>query len=118
MSPVSLANKLASLQIDGFEERTHFGKLGRKLKIMTNFFEITELPSICIYQYVPFPASLPSLNIPLITWVDLMSTSRQMSLLFSTGTSFLTHAFPFTLPSLWDEHFATPIVSDDTRWNE
>ena len=48
-----LPSKLAALQLSHFEKRTHFGKLGRKLKVMTNFFEITQLPQICIYQYVP-----------------------------------------------------------------
>jgi hypothetical protein len=96
MPSVSL-NKLASLQIDGFEQRTHFGKLGRKLKIVTNFFEITELPNICIYQYVPSPPSVPSLIVPLISCIDLMSTSRQMCPLFSTGALFLT---PYPLSRL------------------
>ena len=52
-----ITNKLASLRIDGFEKRTHFGKLGKKLKIHTNFFEIAKLPQICIYQYGPFLTS-------------------------------------------------------------
>jgi len=53
-----ITNKLASLQIEGFEKRTHFGKLGKKVKIYTNFFEITKLPQICIYQSVPSLISL------------------------------------------------------------
>jgi hypothetical protein len=66
---------------------------------VTNFFEITELPNICIYQYVPFTASLPSLIIPLIYSLDLMSTSRQMCPLFSTGTySWLPTPFHASYP--------------------
>jgi|SRR5579862_4091210 len=53
-----LPNRLASLQISDFEKRTQFGKNGKKLKVMTNFFEITHLPDICIYQYVPSLSSL------------------------------------------------------------
>lgn len=49
---VTALSKLATIQLGGFEKRTHFGKLGRKIKIMTNFFEIETLPQICIYQYV------------------------------------------------------------------
>src|SRR5579859_4957756 len=50
----SLHNKLAGIQLGGFEKRTHSGKLGKKIKVTTNFFEITDLPQICIHQYVPF----------------------------------------------------------------
>jgi hypothetical protein len=50
---ISNLNKLAMLNLGGFEKRPHFGKLGKKLKIITNFFEIQNLPSITIYQYVP-----------------------------------------------------------------
>lgn len=50
-----LSDKFATLQIDRFEKRTHFGKVGKKIKIMTNFFEFVELPQICIYQYVSCP---------------------------------------------------------------
>ena len=59
-----ITNKLAALHINGFEKRTHFGKLGKKIKVMTNFFEITNLPYICIYQYVslPFSSLLPLFN--------------------------------------------------------
>jgi len=45
-------DRLAALQIKGFEKRTHFGKLGKKIKIFTNFFEIEKLPDIGIYQYL------------------------------------------------------------------
>jgi len=48
----AVAAKLASLQIDGFEKRRKYGKLGKTVKIMTNFFEITRLPQIIIMQYV------------------------------------------------------------------
>lgn len=50
---ISNLNKLAMLNLGGFEKRPHFGKLGKKLKIITNFFEIENLPSITIYQLVP-----------------------------------------------------------------
>jgi hypothetical protein len=59
MSSAAVAAKLASLQLDGFEKRKHFGKLGKKVKIMTNFFEITKLPQVVIMQYGP-PSPLPN----------------------------------------------------------
>ena len=52
MSAATVAAKLASLQLEGFEKRKQFGKLGRKVKIMTNFFEIAKLPQVIIMQYV------------------------------------------------------------------
>jgi hypothetical protein len=53
MSSAAVAAKLASLQLDGFEKRKQFGKLGKKVKIMTNMFEITKLPQTVIMQYAP-----------------------------------------------------------------
>ena len=50
MSMTAAAAKPASLQMDGFEKRQRYGKLGKKVKIMTNFFEITRLPQITIMQ--------------------------------------------------------------------
>jgi hypothetical protein len=58
MSSAAVAAKLASLKLDGFEKRKQFGKLGKKVKIVTNMFEITKLPQTVIMQYVsshPFP---------------------------------------------------------------
>jgi len=85
-----ISRKLAGLQLDDFEKRTHFGKLGRKIKIMTNFFEITNLPSICIYQYVPpFSFLLYLLSFVLmrllIERADSMSISLPMFPPFLTG---------------------------------
>ena len=52
MSLDAVAAKHASLQIAGFEKRRKYGKLGKNVKIMTNFFEITRLPQMIIMQYV------------------------------------------------------------------
>ena len=48
-----LSSKVAAIQLNDFEKRTHFGLLGKKIKVTTNFFEIVGLPSIFIYQYIP-----------------------------------------------------------------
>jgi hypothetical protein len=96
---VSNLNKLAMLNLGGFEKRTHFGKLGKKLKIITNFFEIQNLPSITIYQYVSRPlcvisfVSVSSSQFANLV-LDLMSISPLMFLQFSIGT------FPIPSPSI------------------
>jgi hypothetical protein len=98
MSSAAVAAKLASLQLDGFEKRKQFGKLGKKVKIMTNMFEITKLPQTVIMQYAP-----PSLSRFLLFYPMLFGFRWLMSCRFDVNITPdvppILNRYLFTSPS-------------------
>jgi hypothetical protein len=106
MSTAAVAAKLASLQLDGFEKRKQFGKLGKKVKIMTNMFEITRLPQTVIMQYVshlPFPFPLLLFVVFCLRWL----TSYRFDVNITPDVPPILNRYVFPSPS----HSPFPLLS-------